>query len=181
MSERSEHPHESWADEPLGTTAEELTRLFEALGDWAKESRSEAGVTAGHVATTLTALAGQAADAAGRFAESLDEHVDTGAPECTYCPLCRTVHVIRESSPEVKVHVANAASSLMHAAAAVLHAAGGAAEGAGHGADHGTESGAGGTGEEARATRTERVERIDLDGWDDDPADRRSGGWEQPR
>ena len=47
----------------------------------------------------------------------------TGAPECTYCPLCRTVHVVREASPEVMVHLAAAASSLVQAAAAVLAAA----------------------------------------------------------
>lgn len=168
MSDRSEHPHD-WAEEPLGTTAEELTRLFEALGDWAKESRTEAGATAGHLASTLTTLAGQAAEAAGRFAESLDEHVDTGAPECTYCPLCRTVHVIRESSPEVKVHLSSAAASLMHAAAAVLNAAGGSASGA--------PEEPGEAAPDAPTERTDGVERIDLDGWDDGV----DGAWERSR
>ncbi|MEP9380973.1 hypothetical protein [Nocardioides sp. KR10-350] len=54
--------------------------------------------------------------------ENLGEHLATGAPECTYCPICRTVHVVREASPEVRVHLASAAASLMQAAAAVLNA-----------------------------------------------------------
>lgn len=51
------------------------------------------------------------------------EHVDTGAPECDVCPICRTIHLVREVSPEVRDHLATAAASLMQAAAAVLQAA----------------------------------------------------------
>lgn len=84
------------------------------------------------------ALAGWARDAGG--------HVDTGAAECSYCPLCRTVHVLREASPEVRDHLAVAASSLMQAAAGVLAATA-------------RETGSG--------RRTAGVERIDLDGDDE--------------
>ena len=50
-------------------------------------------------------------------------HVDTGAPECAWCPVCRTVHLVRATSPEVRDHLATAAASLMQAAAGILAAA----------------------------------------------------------
>lgn len=56
------------------------------------------------------------------WAHDVSDHVDTGAAECTYCPICRTVHVIRQASPEVRDHLAAAATSLMQAAAGVLAA-----------------------------------------------------------
>jgi len=138
----SEQRHE-WADEPLGSTAEELGRLMDAIGEWAKDSRI------------------------GHFTEAVGEHLDTGAPECAYCPLCRTVHVLRESSPEVKVHLASAAASLMQAAVTVLNAA---ATGPGAGPSEGEEAHGDGVRAEEGATRdwaqrSEKVERIDLDGW----------------
>lgn len=55
--------------------------------------------------------------------DQFEDHLATGAPECTYCPICRTVHVVREASPEVRAHLASAAASLMQAAASVLDAA----------------------------------------------------------
>ncbi|GGR59398.1 hypothetical protein J2S40_001008 [Nocardioides luteus] len=146
MSERHE-----WAEEPLGSTAEELARLVEAIGEWAKDSR------------------------VAHLAESFGEHLDTGAPECAYCPLCRTVHVLRESSPEVKVHLASAAASLMQAAAAVLNAAAtgpgaGPSDGPSEGPSEGEDAHSDGVRAEEGATRervqrSEKVERIDLDGW----------------
>jgi hypothetical protein len=57
------------------------------------------------------------------WARDVGDHVDTGAPECSYCPICRTVHVIREASPEVRDHLATAATSLMQAAAGIMAAA----------------------------------------------------------
>lgn len=56
------------------------------------------------------------------WARDVSDHVDTGAAECSYCPICRTVHVIRQAGPEVRDHLAVAATSLMHAAAGVLAA-----------------------------------------------------------
>ncbi|MEI7058001.1 DUF5304 family protein [Nocardioides sp. CCNWLW239] len=138
----SEQRHE-WAEEPLGSTAEELGRLMEAIGEWAKDSRI------------------------GHLAESFGEHLDSGAPECAYCPLCRTVHVLRESSPEVKVHLASAAASLMQAAATVLNAAA-TSPGAGPSEDedaHGDGVRAEEDATQGRAQRSDKVERIDLDGW----------------
>jgi hypothetical protein len=90
----------------VGSLAEEATKLMGALAGWAKEH----GVEAGHGLSGL----------AGEVRNDVDEHLATGAPECTYCPLCRTVHAVRQVSPEVKTHLASAASSLMLAAAGLL-------------------------------------------------------------
>ena len=91
--------------------------------------------------------------ALGDWAKDVGEHVDTGAAECTWCPVCRTVHVIREASPEVRTHLATAAASLMQAAAGILAAA-----------SQGSPGG----------RQDPSVERIDLDGdgssaWPEDP------------
>jgi hypothetical protein len=105
--------------DPVGSAAEEALKLLGALGDWAKE----------HV-------------------EDADEHLATGAPECTYCPVCRTVHAVRTASPEVKAQLATAAQSLLQAASGLL--------GAATQATHTTQQ------------RPSSVQRIDLD---DDAAD----------
>jgi hypothetical protein len=53
-------------------------------------------------------------------AKLLGEHLATGAAECTVCPLCRTVHAVRQLNPEVTNHLASAVSSLAQAAAALM-------------------------------------------------------------
>ena len=50
----------------------------------------------------------------------INEHIATGSAECTYCPICRTVHALRDTSPEVRAHLVTAASSFLQAAAALL-------------------------------------------------------------
>jgi hypothetical protein len=77
--------------EQVGSLADEAVRLFGALSDWARDATEEP-----------------------------DEHVHTGSPECTWCPLCRTVHAVRQAAPEVRGHLAVAASALLQAAAGVL-------------------------------------------------------------
>jgi hypothetical protein len=77
----------------LGSAAEEAARLFAAVQDWAR----------------------QASDGAA----GLGEHIATGAPECSLCPVCRTIGVLRSLSPETYQHLADAADSL----AAALRAA----------------------------------------------------------
>lgn len=65
----------------------------------------------------------EAAKLFGAFAGMLrdvDAHVATDDPECRWCPICRTVHLVRETSPEVRAHLAAAASSLVQAAAGLL-------------------------------------------------------------
>jgi hypothetical protein len=146
-------------DEQLGSAAEEAAKLFGALGDWAKQ---HSGEVASNLAVGLTAglagLASHAQSAAADLNRNLDDHLATGAPECAYCPICRTVHVVREASPEVMTHLAAAAASLMQAASAVLAAAAASAP---------------------TSHRARSVEKIDLDpeqGWSDDwPEDSRDG------
>jgi hypothetical protein len=80
------------SEEPeVGSVAEEAAKLIGALSDWAKDAAHE-----------------------------VDSHLATGAQECTVCPICRTVHAVRGLSPEVKVQLASAATSLLNAAAGLL-------------------------------------------------------------
>ena len=123
-------------DEQIGSVADEAAKLFGALSDWARDH----GPDLGH---GLSGLASQAAASA----QEVNEHIATGAEECTYCPICRTMHVVRLASPEVRTHLAMAAANLMQAAAGILAAA----------STH--DQGAGGA-------RRDGVEHIDLDGGD---------------
>jgi len=71
------------------------------------------------------------------WARDTDEHVATGAPECQWCPVCRTVHVLRQASPEVRTQLTTAASSLLQALSGMLATAvpperGGASAGVQH-------------------------------------------------
>jgi hypothetical protein len=119
-------------EEHVGSVGEEAAKLIDALQDWAKESGAAGGLGGG-----LGGLGDQW--------RSVNEHIATGGADCTYCPVCQVIHRVREASPEVRGHVAVAASSLLQAAAALI---------------------------EARAPKqpgTEpRVTKIDLDGTPDD-------------
>ncbi|MGB0101044.1 MAG: hypothetical protein WBP61_12270 [Nocardioides sp.] len=78
-------------DPDVGSVAEEAAKLLGALSGWAKDA-----------------------------AHDVDDHFATGAAECTVCPICRTVHAVRELSPDVKTQLATAATSFLQAAASVL-------------------------------------------------------------
>lgn len=108
---------DAFDDGDVGSVGEEAAKLFGALSDWARDH----GADVGH---GLSGLASQAAAAA----RDVGEHVDTGAEECRWCPVCRTVHAVREASPEVRAHLGVAAAALMQAAAGVLAAAARAGE-----------------------------------------------------
>jgi hypothetical protein len=73
---------------PLGSAAEEAARLFAAVEQWA---RSRAG---------------------GLLDE---EHLATGSAECSVCPLCQTVHALRQVKPETVEHLLDAAASVVAA------------------------------------------------------------------
>lgn len=95
--------------EPVGSVGEEAAKLLGALSDWAR--------------TQGTDYAGTAAGAAGAFthaAQGINEHIATESAECRYCPVCQVIHVLRQTSPEVRAHLSLAASSLMHAAGELL-------------------------------------------------------------
>lgn len=144
--------------EQVGSVGEEAAKLIGALADWAREH----GGDLGHgVADAATSAAPGAAAGAASAAAAVDEHLATGAPECTYCPICRGVHLLRECAPEVRDHLASAAASLMQAAAGFLAAAGAPPR------------------PERTSTRTDGVERIDLDDGDDDGDDGEPFGFRQ--
>ena len=93
----------------VGPLAEEAAKLIGALSGWARE----------HAAEASDGLAGMAAQTASAV-HGLDEHLATGAAECSVCPLCRTVHAVRQLNPDVTTHLAAAVSSLAQAAAALM-------------------------------------------------------------
>jgi hypothetical protein len=95
--------------EPVGSVGEEAAKLIGALSDWAKDQGTD--------------YAGTAAGATTSFAQAVhevNEHIATGSEDCRYCPVCQVIHVVRQTSPEVRAHLSVAASSLMHAAAGML-------------------------------------------------------------
>ena len=96
-------------EEPVGSVAEEAAKLFAAFQGWAKDNGGE-----------YAATAASAAEGAATAFHQVGEHVATGSAECTYCPVCRVIAAVRDTSPEVRQHLTTAATSLMHAAAGML-------------------------------------------------------------
>ena len=94
---------------PVGSIAEEATKLLHALQGWGEQNGAEYG----------EATASAAAAAAGRLRD-VNDHLATGGRDCTYCPLCQVIGTARATSPEVKQHLASAATSLMQAVAGLL-------------------------------------------------------------
>jgi hypothetical protein len=75
------------APEPVGSVAEEAAKLIGALSGWARE-----------------------------HAEGATGDPSTGTTsDCTYCPVCRGIHLIRETSPEVTAHLGAALVSVLQA------------------------------------------------------------------
>jgi hypothetical protein len=72
----------------------------------------QVGTVAEEAAKLLGALSG--------WTRGVDDHLATGAAECSYCPVCRTVHALRQTSPEVRTQLATAATALLQAAAGLL-------------------------------------------------------------
>ena len=105
----SEEPPQDATRPEVGSVAEEAAQLFAALAGFAREQGGQ--------------YAGAAAGAAGAASEALrtvNEHVATGAPECTWCPVCQVIHTVRATSPEVRAHLTAAASSLLQAVAGLM-------------------------------------------------------------
>lgn len=93
----------------VGSVGDEAAKLLGALSEWARDHGTGVG----------DGISGLAGHAAATMAD-VNEHLATGSPECTYCPICRTVHAVRQTSPEVRAHLATAASSLLQAAFGLL-------------------------------------------------------------
>lgn len=81
-------------EDPLGSIAEEASKLFASLADWARSSNHSAALGAIPIAT--------------------------GAAECIMCPICQTLHVLRGQKPEVFDHLQAAAIALALAAKAAF-------------------------------------------------------------
>jgi hypothetical protein len=110
----------------VGSVAEEAAKLFSALQDWAGQPGPD------HADGSRSGTSGIAAGLRG-----VTDHVATGGQDCVWCPVCQVIHRVRQSSPEVKGHLAAAASSLLQAVSALLepHAAPGEGRG-GAGVEH---------------------------------------------
>ena len=157
----------------VGSLAEEAAKLAGAFATWAAQHGVEAGrQVQGHVHD----LAGAVREGVCDCAHRVGEHTATGAPECTVCPVCRTISVIRDVSPEVKGHLVTAATSLLAAATGLAGAfadarrpAPGAEPGASDDtvdqADEHPGDGHGASGERSKGRRpgAEGVQRIELD------------------
>ena len=72
----------------VGSAGEEAVKLLAAAEQWAR-------TRAGHLLD--------------------DEHLATGAPECTTCPFCQAVGSLRSVRPETVEHLLDAAASLVAA------------------------------------------------------------------
>lgn len=121
----------------VGSVGEEAAKLLGAISEWAHDQGSGVGEGLGGLA-----------DHVASSVREINDHIATGSAECTYCPICRTVHVIRETSPEVRTHLVTAASSFLQAASALLATQ---------------------VPKDQDGGRTSHVERIDLDDEPDGP------------
>jgi len=99
----------SGPDEPVGSVGEEAAKLLHALQDWAKDGGADAAATAASAAT-----------GAASAWEQVNAHLATGGDDCRYCPVCQVISAVRQTSPEVRTHLAHAAASLAQAAAGLL-------------------------------------------------------------
>lgn len=109
MSDGPAGPEDPGGDPEVGSLGEEAAKLFGALADAARQH-------GGDVGDGMSGVAGQAA----HWAHEVNDHLATDDVECRYCPICRVVHVVRETSPEVRAHLTTAATSLLHAASELL-------------------------------------------------------------
>lgn len=94
---------------PVGSLMEEASALIAALSGLARQQGSQ-----------YAGAASSAAGAAASAAHGINEHLATGSPECTVCPVCQMIHVVRSTSPEVKAHLMVAANALIQAASSAL-------------------------------------------------------------
>lgn len=95
--------------EPVGSVGEEAVKLLGAVQDWAQQHGGE-----------YAAAASDLADSLGDAVEDLDAHVATGGEDCRYCPVCQGIALVRQTTPEVRRHLGDAAGSLFSALAAAL-------------------------------------------------------------
>ena len=73
--------------------ADEAIKLLDALQDWARRNIAEGA------------------------------HIATGAPECTWCPICQLITVLRGDHPEISDKIAEATASVVAVVRTVIDAA----------------------------------------------------------
>ncbi len=114
--------------EEIGSVGEEAAKLFDAFSEALAAGRAEQaadagagdpGGEAGRARWGGEGLAALAADAMSALREA-DAHVSTGGQDCRICPVCRAIHTVRESTPEVRAHLVTAARSLLAAGSALV-------------------------------------------------------------
>jgi hypothetical protein len=81
----------------VGNIGTEASKLLEALQEW---SRATFGPSA-------------------RLSHA---HIATGAPECTWCPICQTIAVLRGDRPEVSQKISEASTAVVTAVRALVDA-----------------------------------------------------------
>lgn len=80
-----------------GSAAQEASQLFEAVQEWARRTSTGAS-------------------------DRLGEHIATGSADCQLCPVCQLISALRTSRPEMVLHLADAAGSIMAAVRAAIDA-----------------------------------------------------------
>lgn len=109
MNDSGDTTSSSGNPDEVGSVAEETAKLLGALSGWAREHGASVGQTVGDAAQNAVGTA-----------HNINEHFATGSADCLYCPICRVVHYVRTTNPEVKAHLIVATSSLLQAASALL-------------------------------------------------------------
>ena len=99
----------SQSSDEVGSLAEEAAKLFGAISGFARD----------HEINLAEGLA-DPPDRATAAPHGADGHPAAGGAECTSCPVCRAITLFRSTSPEVRAHLADAASSLVQAAAGMM-------------------------------------------------------------
>lgn len=85
--------------EPVGSLGEEAAKLFDALRTWSAERHGGSSW-------------GQATNASEDDAATPGSH-QSPCGECRVCPICRGIALFRAVSPEVKHHLASAATAFV--------------------------------------------------------------------
>jgi hypothetical protein len=78
--------------------ADEAIKLLDAVQDWARRNLAEGA------------------------------HIATGAPECTWCPICQVITILRVDRPEISDKIADATASVVAVLRAMVDAAASPAE-----------------------------------------------------
>ncbi len=118
----------------VGSVGEEAARLLEAFtealgrrpaasGDDPGSSRPAPGAGDGPSADPGAAPWDGLVDLAHQAVQALQgvgDQVANDAPECRWCPWCRTIHALRRTSPEARTHLMSTARSMVTAATVLL-------------------------------------------------------------